>query len=69
MWTLELGLLDKFIEVALVARPGHLTVCGCKKSPKGVSLIIFSVQIIFSSKFKFCKVSQVKLKLYKYELS
>jgi hypothetical protein len=26
LWTLRLGLVDKFVEVALVARPGHLQV-------------------------------------------
>jgi hypothetical protein len=26
MWTLELDLVDKFVEVASVAHPGHLTV-------------------------------------------
>jgi hypothetical protein len=30
MWTLELGLVDKFVEVAPVARLGHLTVGGRK---------------------------------------
>jgi hypothetical protein len=33
MWSLELGLVDKFVEMAPVARPGHLGVCGCKKIP------------------------------------
>jgi hypothetical protein len=28
MWALELGLVDKFVEVAPVARPGHLRLCG-----------------------------------------
>jgi hypothetical protein len=33
MWTLELGLVDMFVEVA---RPGHLRVCELKKSPRRV---------------------------------
>jgi hypothetical protein len=36
MRTLELGLVDKFVEVAPEARPGHLRVCGRIKSPDGV---------------------------------
>jgi hypothetical protein len=31
MWTLELGLVDEFVEVAPVARPGHLRMYGRKK--------------------------------------
>jgi hypothetical protein len=34
MWTL------KFVEVASVARPGHLRVCGRKKFPEGVQSTI-----------------------------
>jgi hypothetical protein len=40
MWTLELGLADKFVEVALIARPGHLRVCGRQKSPEGVAFLL-----------------------------
>jgi hypothetical protein len=36
MWTLELGLVDKFVEVAPVARPRHPRAYGRKKSPEGV---------------------------------
>jgi hypothetical protein len=35
MWTLEQGLVDKFVEVAPVGRPGHLRVCERKKPPEG----------------------------------
>jgi hypothetical protein len=34
MWTLELGLVEKFVEVTPVALPGHLRVCGRKKIPR-----------------------------------
>jgi hypothetical protein len=40
MWTLELGLVDKFVEVAPIARPGNLRVCERKKSPKGAPYYI-----------------------------
>jgi hypothetical protein len=36
MWTLELGSVDKIVEVAPVAHLGHLRVCGRKKSPEGL---------------------------------
>jgi hypothetical protein len=36
-WTLELG-IAKFVEVAPVARPGHMRVYGHNKSPEGVPL-------------------------------
>jgi hypothetical protein len=39
-WTLELGLVVKFVEVAPVVRPGHPRVCGRKKSPEGVQLLL-----------------------------
>jgi hypothetical protein len=39
-WTLKLGLVDKFVEVAPVARPGHPRVYGSKKSPEGVPLLL-----------------------------
>jgi hypothetical protein len=38
MWTMELGLEDKLVEVAPVARPEHMRVCGREKSPDGVPL-------------------------------
>jgi hypothetical protein len=40
MWTLEIGVVDKLVEVAPVARPGLLRVCGRKKSPEGVPLFL-----------------------------
>jgi hypothetical protein len=41
MRTLELGLVDKFVEVAPVAWPTDLRVCGRKKSPEGVPFIAY----------------------------
>jgi hypothetical protein len=46
MWTLELGLVDKFVEVA----PGHLSVCGRKKIPKEVPLLLLFGTWSFSPK-------------------
>jgi hypothetical protein len=40
MWTLELDLVDEFVEVAPVARPGHPRVCGRKKSPEAVPILL-----------------------------
>jgi hypothetical protein len=36
----KLGLVNKFVEVAPVARLGHLRVCGRKKSPEEVPLLL-----------------------------
>jgi hypothetical protein len=46
MRALELGLVDKFVEVAPVGRPGHRSVCGCKKSLEGVPLLILLLNIL-----------------------
>jgi hypothetical protein len=39
MWILELGLSRQVVEVAPVARPGHLRVCGRQKIPGRGSII------------------------------
>jgi hypothetical protein len=39
-WNPELGFsIDKYVEVAPVARPGHPRVCGRKISPQGLPLL------------------------------
>jgi hypothetical protein len=54
MWTLELGLVDKLVEVAPVDRPGHLRVCGRKKFPEGLPYCTTSLYSPDETSICFC---------------
>jgi hypothetical protein len=57
MWTLELGLVDWYLEVAPVARPGHPRVCGREKSPEGVQLLLLFMKRNKASFQYFCNLN------------